>query len=171
MSDQARGPIFLGLPEDERVLAAIGKISIRHGQLDLSLKMLIKALTGVTRAEAEAALEGETSSGLRERAKRLARKMPEGPNLIRLQALLTRAKRATRHRNELMHSLWAEDPGRGTVIQREGGVFEDVPKLEELEAVVEELTAVAYELNGARLDGFLTESLRQLATDRDGLSA
>jgi hypothetical protein len=30
--------IFMGLPEDQAVLAAIGRIAIRHGQLDYCLR-------------------------------------------------------------------------------------------------------------------------------------
>jgi hypothetical protein len=33
--------IYPGLPDDQRVLAAIGKIALRHGQLDYALKMAV----------------------------------------------------------------------------------------------------------------------------------
>jgi hypothetical protein len=48
-----RGPegridmIYPGLPEDQEVLAAIGKIALRHGQLDYALKMAVRSLAGV----------------------------------------------------------------------------------------------------------------------------
>ncbi len=64
--------IFMGLPGDAAVLAAIGKIALRHGQLDYSLKMTIKTLAGTTIREAVDATERQSSRDLRERIRRLA---------------------------------------------------------------------------------------------------
>jgi hypothetical protein len=34
--------IYPGLPDDQQVLAAVGKIALRHGQLDYALKMTVR---------------------------------------------------------------------------------------------------------------------------------
>ena len=44
--------IYMLMPEDPAVLAAVGKIALRHGQLDHVLRMTIKSLTGVSMNEA-----------------------------------------------------------------------------------------------------------------------
>ena len=57
--------IYPGLPDDQQVLAAIGKIALRHGQLDYVLKMAVRSLTGVSIDEALDATERQLSRELR----------------------------------------------------------------------------------------------------------
>src|SRR5580658_7924268 len=96
--------IYPDLPEDQQVLAAIGKIALRHGQLDYALKMALKSLTGVTIRKALDATARQSSRELRERVRRLTRKrFGEGDVLVRLDAILERSRQATEKRNELLH--------------------------------------------------------------------
>jgi hypothetical protein len=91
----------------KKILAAIGAIALRHGQLDNALRMTIKDLTGVDQTEALDATVRDGSGELRERIRKLARqRLGDGAALVRLQALLTRVRRATDKRNELMHAVW-----------------------------------------------------------------
>jgi hypothetical protein len=152
--------IYMGLPEDPLVLAAIGKIALRHGQLDYSLKMAVKTLTNTTIPEAIDATERQSSRDLRERIRRLARKrVGEDDALVRLDALLERARRATDRRNELLHGLWAQELDGGSVIRARGIEFEPIPTVKDLEAVADALAQIAKDLNFARLDGFLRDAL------------
>jgi hypothetical protein len=107
-----------GLPTDEKILAAVGSIALRHGQLDNALRMTIKDLTGVDRTEALDATARDGSRELRERIRKLARqRLGDGAALVRLQALLTRAARATEKRNELMHAVWGTELDGGPMIR------------------------------------------------------
>ena len=102
--------IYMGLPEDQRVLAAIGKIAIRHGQLDYSLRMAVRTLAGIEITEALDATARQTAGELRRRVRRLAQKrLGEGDALVRLDALLNRARGAAEKRNGLLHGLWAHE--------------------------------------------------------------
>ncbi|MDE2228548.1 MAG: hypothetical protein KGL11_05850 [Alphaproteobacteria bacterium] len=84
------------LPDDRRRLSAIGMIALRHGQLDNQLRMLIKDLTDVTKKEALDATVRDGSRELRYRIRKLAkRRLGDGTALVKLQALLTQAGRAT----------------------------------------------------------------------------
>ena len=65
--------IYPALPEDPQVLAAVGKIALRHGQLDYALKMAVRSLAGITIREAIDATARQSSRDLRERVRRLAR--------------------------------------------------------------------------------------------------
>ena len=40
--------ISLGLPKDPAVLVAIGKLAIRHGQLDQGLKLTIRSIRRIS---------------------------------------------------------------------------------------------------------------------------
>lgn len=152
--------ILMGLPEDPAVLAAIGRIAIRHGQLDYSLRMTVKSLTGVSILEALDGTARQGSRELRERIKKIARKrLGEGDVLVRLCAILERSQRATDRRNDLLHVLWCHELDGGPVIRTERHAFATIPTIEELDAVADELHKVANDLNFARLDGFLKDAL------------
>jgi len=152
--------IYPGLPEDQAVLAAIGKIAVRHGQLDHALKMAVRSLAGVTIAEAENATARQGSSQLRERVRKLARKrLGESEALIRLEAILERSRRATDKRNDLLHAVWAYELDVGPVVRTEGTEFGPIPTAAELEAVANDLDQIMKDLNSARLDGFLRDAL------------
>jgi hypothetical protein len=81
--------IHMAIPEDQAILAAVGKIALRHGQLDHVLRMTIKSLTGVSANEAIDATARQGSRKLRERIRKLARRrLGEGVALVQLEAIL-----------------------------------------------------------------------------------
>jgi hypothetical protein len=152
--------IAFELPQSTEVLAAIGRVAVRHGQLEYCLRMTLKSVVGSSVAEALDATEGSTASEVRKRVRALARKrLGEGPAMVKLDALLNRAARATERRNELLHGLWAIDAEGPEVLRHRGHVFAEIPAVADLEEAAEEIKHVAFELNGARLQGFLKEAL------------
>jgi hypothetical protein len=154
--------IYPALPSDEKVLAAVGKIALRHGWLEDGLKMAVKSLTGVTPKEARLATKQLPSRELRRKVHQLARKrLGEGEALVRLDAILERARQATERRNALIHSLWAHELDGDPVMQTRGDdQFGPIPTLQELEATADEIADVAKDLRDARLDGgFLQHAL------------
>jgi hypothetical protein len=153
-----------GLPEDEKILAAIGIIALRHGQLDNALRMMIKDLTGVDQTEALDATAREGSRELRERIRKLARqRLGEGEALVRLQALLTRAERATGKRNDLMHAVWGAELDGGPMIRGDDHEFRPAPTVAELKDLGHEIARILDDLTQARRDGFLLEALKKPA--------
>lgn len=152
--------IYLGIPNDRELLAGVGEVSLRHGQLDYVLRMTVKSLEGLTIQEALDATERQGSTELRVRVRKLAKqRFGEGAALVRLDALLTRCGRATKRRNELIHNLWAHKLDGEPVIRDDTHEFRPVPTLAELQGLSGELAALASELNFARLDGFLKEAM------------
>ncbi len=152
--------ITLQLPNDEQVLATVGKISIRHGQLDYCLKMVIKSILGLAITEAIDATDNQGSFELRKRIRKLAKqKFKEGEILVKLDALLTRAKRATEDRNQILHSLWAFELDGTPVIRNRDHSFQPIPNLTRLNELAEEIYTITTDLNNARLEGFLKEAL------------
>ena len=115
--------IYMGLPESEKTLAAIGAIAIRHGQLDYAFKMAVKDLAGVSVVEALNATAKQGSAFLRDRVQRLAkRRLGEATALVKLDAILNRARQATNQRNDLLHSLWAMELDEAPVMKRTGRI-------------------------------------------------
>lgn len=79
--------------------------------------------------------------------------------LVRLDALLTRARKATERRNELLHALWAHELDGDPVMRSEGTAFRPIPAVRELEDVAGEMARITAEIMEARLNGFLRTAL------------
>jgi hypothetical protein len=149
-----------GMPTDESLLAAIGKVAVRHGQMDYVLRMTIKSLAGLSIAQALDATSKNGSAQLRGRVEKLARqRLGEGPALLKLQAFLTRSRRATERRNELLHSLYAADAEGREFRRGEDHSSNPLPIAADVQSLAGDFGTIAAELNDARLNGFLKEAM------------
>ena len=151
----------MNIPGDEAVLAAVGKIALRHGQLDYILRMTVKTVAGLSLKDGIDATARLGSRERRERIRKRARqRLGEGQPLLMLEAILQRAAKATEKRNRLLHSLWAHElDGEPVIRDEDDHTFRGIPTAAELEAVAASLEAITSELNTARLDGFLSAAL------------
>jgi hypothetical protein len=149
-------------PNDE-VLAAIGKITLSHAWLDNALRMTVMDLAGVTKDEALDGTARQGSRELRERVRRLGKtRLGEGPALVKLDAILRRAERATEQRNHLLHSVWGRNLDRdGNFLREPDHSFRPAPTAKELEKLSAEILDVVYSIITARLDGFLQVALKK----------
>lgn len=148
------------IPDDPEQLQAWGVVMLRHSQLDYSLRMTIKTLSGVEIAEALDATQFTSTGELHRRINRLARKaLGEGPALIRLQAILTRCKRATKKRNDLVHNIVGRELDGEVMMRTEDHSWRHLPTLNELEELNLELIRLAAQINVARINGFVREAL------------
>lgn len=156
--------IIGSLPQDPQILAAIGAVSVRHGQLDYALRMTVKSISGIGIGPALDATEGKSSHELRQLIRKMARKkLGDASNCyLLLAALLTRAQEVTRQRNEFMHGLWAFDLDEGRDrFRHKSKDWRETPKADELTALADETAQIADELHEARLHGFLKEALSE----------
>lgn len=150
------------VPADKDLLAAIGKVALRHEHLNHILRMTIKTLARLEIAEALDATAYDSSAQLRERIKKLARqRLGEGEPLLKLQALLERCKRATEKRNDLIHSVWGKELDGEPARKGLGDEWLPLPTVEELNGLAEVILQITSQLNEARLEGFLHEALTQ----------
>jgi hypothetical protein len=148
------------VPDDEKLLAAFGEVSIRHSHLDYILKMLIKSLSGISIQEARDATAYASSSELRDRIKKLARQvLGEGANLLKVQALMERCKRATEKRNALIHGVFAKELDGDPVVGTHDGTWEKLPTVEDVMELATELHRLTRDINAARLRGYLFEAM------------
>lgn len=147
------------LPEDPRLLEAVGRVALFHGHLDFALRYLIKSLSGCSVQEALDATAYDGSRELRLRASKLARqRLGEGAALIRIQALLQRCASATQKRNDLIHRPWARQNGKWGV-RTSDHEWDLLPTVEELNELADDLRGRSLEINQARLGGFLSDAL------------
>jgi hypothetical protein len=98
------------LPRDLDVLAAVGRVAIRHGQSTRMLRMTVKSILGLPVREALDATARQSFGALKQRVRKLAKqRIGEGKPLCQLDAILQRAQVVTKTRNSLIHDLWAYD--------------------------------------------------------------
>jgi len=156
------------LPEDSELLAALGRVTIRHGFLDHVLKRTVKTLADLTIEEADRALARDGSASLRELIKKIAvqRLGKASTATLKLRALLGECERVTEYRNRVIHDLWARElDGEPLLIGRDSS--SRPPDGADLNKLADQIFAVAGQLNKARLDGgFLHAALK----DARGLS-
>jgi hypothetical protein len=155
--------ISLGLPKDPAVLVAIGKMAIRHGQMDQGLKLAIRNLRGISIEQTLAETKRKSSHQLRALVEEHAQdRIGEAPILVRIREMLHRSRQATDYRNSVLHDLWAtESHGRP---HHSPDVFpEEIPRVAELEAVADNLFSVVKELDHERHHGFRREAVEASA--------
>ena len=153
--------IIFHVPKDQATLAAIGTITLRHEHMNYALRMVIKSLAGVTPAEALRATDRESSSSLRERTKKLARKrLGEGASLIKLQAMLGVCAALSDKRNKLVHGIWAHKVGGDAHIRIGTDEMLDMPSAKELLKFGNEIKQHTDLINRERLEGWLFDALQ-----------
>jgi len=148
------------MPDDPALLAAIGKVAIRHGLLHHILRMAVKTIADVTVDEGIAATEGQTFVDVARRVRKLAKqRLGDGAALVKLDALLERFRRANRRRNDLLHALWAQELDGNPQVRTQGPDWSPIPKASDLDALAEEMEQLTSEMNHARIEGWLKDAL------------
>lgn len=157
---------------NKAVLLAIGKMALSHAWLDNALRMIVRDLAGLSKEEALDGTARQGSRQLRERVRKLGlTRLGEGAALVKLDAILNRADRATERRNHLLHSVWGADLDEGKEFLREPDhSFRAAPSAKELEKLVIDLVEVIYDIHNARFGGFLEEALKSKPIKRSGVS-
>jgi hypothetical protein len=146
--------ISLGLPSDPAEVVAIGKVAIRHGQLDHGLSLTIRSIRGISVEQALAETKRKSAHQLQALVEEHARdRFGEAPVLVRIRELLHMSRQAADHRNSVLNDLWATQSGSASIHVPEG-LF----RVAELEAVAENLFSVVKELDHERHRGCLHET-------------
>ena len=163
MTTEDKRFIYLEVPENQDLVAAVGKISIIHGHIDRLLRVLFKFFSDVTVEKALAATAYEASSSLRDRIRKLAKaKLGESTELVKLQALLQRCKISTEKRNALIHNVFARELDGEPLLGTSDGLWVKVPTLDELNALSSELQELIKDMTHARV-GYLEDAVAKRA--------
>jgi hypothetical protein len=154
--------ISLELPKYPKLLQAIGRVALAHGQLEHILRMTIKALSGLSVQKALDATSTMRVYDLRKKIKKLfEQKSHDEVAKTELDALLNKAEQFSKKRNKLIHRPWAKDAHGKWVVKEEDHVWGPPPTAEELNQLAEDIWKIMVELNTARLKDFLKDALSQ----------
>ena len=160
------GGLFIAhVPDEPGLLAAVGRLALRHAHLDHALIGMIKTLSGVTMPEADAKHNKVNSAELRRRVEDLSRdKFGEADEAhTELIAILERCETATLQRNRFIHAIWYIDHATdevGLYFRQQAG---PAPSTAEVAALAIEVEDLANELNRARKGGFIQAAMLPLA--------
>jgi hypothetical protein len=150
--------MIAGLPADEKVITAMGRVTIRHGQLDNVLRMVIKTLTGAVHNDALDQTKRVPTAALRDRVmKHAERALGDDAAVGTLQAILKDCERVSERRHELTHSVWGIDVETGEpFIRNDQHQMTPLPSVAELDALADRIFTLHNKLAYARFDdGFL----------------
>ncbi len=139
----------------------VGKIVIRHGQLDHLQRLTIKSLLGISITDALYKKETDKMSGeLRERIKQLAAHQDVLDELI---TQIESIGRLTKLRNDIVHSVWSRTTTGGPVKLRDqkNDLLHPLPTVKQLRAAEREMYSLFLTLNHSRLKGKLKHALVQ----------
>ena len=153
---------ILALPQHPGLLEALGRLAVAHTHLELILRYTVKTISGVSVRDALDATSGARISDVRRRIKKLfvQKKSPES-EVVKLDALLNRARLLSEARNDFLHSAWSQTEAGEAVRKRE----EDhqwvlAPSKEDVDTVTVKIMELAGEINNARLHGFIYEIVK-----------
>ncbi|HTU64713.1 MAG TPA: hypothetical protein VMF52_02080 [Steroidobacteraceae bacterium] len=160
MSGAQNTTVTLHMPSS-KVLAALGRVTIRHSLLDLVLTGTIKVLAELTATEAQQALEYEGARSKRELIKKLAiaRFGKTSQATLKLAAILNSCGKLTDKRNRYVHSLWTTGKGEAAKLW-DGGGHQKAPTATQLNQLADDIYQVARDLNEARLKGFIFDAMQ-----------
>jgi hypothetical protein len=150
------------IPDDPALLEAMGRLAIRHSQLDYMLRYVFKTLSGRTVNEIMDHTAGWQTNRLQRKVREVAaRKLDKEPR-EKLEDLLDQCQEATNTRNDILHADWYKvaksDPPDYRMTLKDG-TFTNLPTTDQLLALSRTLLDLADRLNEARLSGFLRDAL------------
>src|SRR5262249_52611239 len=156
MSNERNPFSSTGMPPDEKLQAAVGRVAIRHWRLDRVLRLALRSIDDITAEEAWSRTARMTS-GLLCQCVRRAPQAAFGDNdaFKQLDALLVAAAGATEEENGLMQALCATGEDGGPPLRSRAGRREPVPGVPQLDSIADRLDLVAEQLSYARRHGFL----------------
>jgi hypothetical protein len=151
------------------LLTAMGAAIARQAHLDHMLRMTTKTIRGVSVPIGLRAVPKKTSSmWLRRSVQRLAKKrLGDGAALKQLMDLLERCELATEKRNRFAHAMFAGmvDESNASLMLNNDDKWVPLPAVAAVYALADELEALAFEVNHARLQGFLAQALKARAAE------
>jgi hypothetical protein len=155
----APGKVCGGIPKSPKLQAAIGRVAILHGLMELVLRMTIKSICEMSPGEAQRT--HITAGLLLPSIEKVAQKrFGDGPAVDKLQTLLDRCRVLSKERNKLMHSVFAR-ASDGVEVFLGSGDLEPLSTVQRLDTLATEIKAVTDKLNHARRKGFLKKAIEQ----------
>jgi len=149
------------VPVNQDYLAVVGSIAIKHAHLDHALQMVIMTLSGMTLDQALIATEYDGSRELRDQIRKLAKKrLGVEPHLL-VKDMLNRCKKATKKRNNLLHSIFAQQLDGDMRIRNSDQGWTEIPSFDWLSELNAEIHNLTIEVNTERRHGFIQRALKK----------
>ena len=144
----------LEIPDDKEILAAVGRIALRQGQLDHLLRLTMRDASELGFVDAMRDAERHGIPELRRRIRRIVKQRAADKQLFaEFEALLRRARMASHNHHALFHGLWARNK-LGEIVMQGDESIEGRPTIEQLNSFAQALAILVSEFNELRLRGF-----------------
>jgi hypothetical protein len=163
---------YLTIPDDQPLLAAIGRAAVAHAQLDYVLKLTVKTIEGRSHEDVMVDNELRGARKIRKRiAKQAEKRLGNSDAAKKLKALLDKAEKASERQNEFVRNVFGSNDQAKFWTHTESSKPFDIPSVAQLNALTEKIQLIMKELNTARRKGWLLEALDGKSPKTDGKSA
>lgn len=171
MADKKKKALGFHPLDRPALMAAVGRVTVRHSFLDYSLKMTIRLLADISPEEARRSLAFASSTELRKWVGQLgAQGLGKGQALLKLRALMQECAHATDRRNEYVHAIWTVElfgTGKGSLFDAMGKV-KPLPSVKQLNDLDSEIARLVEALGEANRTGFVSQGLKSRAEKLKG---
>ncbi|MCI0740820.1 MAG: hypothetical protein L0Y72_17355 [Gemmataceae bacterium] len=147
--------IVLGIPDEDKLLIAMGRLAVAHGNLEMVQIMCLKTLKKMRPHEALEEYRRIGASRVRQKIENTirARALPnEDVQLRHVIELLLDARCHSKRRNELIHRFWGERDNGKWVTSGDESNWEGLPAVDVIEDLIKGIIRTTAELNAQRFD-------------------
>lgn len=163
--------VQLGIPPDQTILHALGKLAVAHGNLEMVQIMCLKTLTGLAPDKALEKFRGKTAKSIREKIEKIIADHAgqlQKKRLNGFKELLLDARCASSRRNAFFHCFWAYHDGSGWMTSTDESLWKPLPAVAAIEDLIAFIQTTTARLNKERFEGGLIYDLagRASASER-----
>ncbi len=155
------GFIYLDELPDAETLASLGRVAIRHSQMDDQLKMTIKTMLNLAPEEARIEYLRTSAEGLRKRVEALAKAMVDDGTVQKLCEMTERCEILSDARNDVIHGLWGRELDGAHVVAAPDGSTNPAPTPIAMNDLARRIHEHRKRLTHDRLAGYLHEALQR----------
>ena len=147
MTEEAERFIWMAMPDDPLILLALGKVAVRHAQLERVIRFARRSFTNETAAEAlRVTSRWPLSQVCRELRKAAVTATNAKIPSVRLLCWVDAAALASDKRNELFHGVWGQELDADLVLSKRDNPFSPAPTAAMIESLAEELGQLARDI-------------------------
>lgn len=152
--------IQLGIPQDNKLLEALGSLAVADGNLHMNLIMCLKTLNHMKPGEALKKYRRSSASKLRKEIEKHVRELAtpnENDQVCRVIETIHDARCHSERRNALIHRFWGRRQNGEWVTSGDENIWEPLPSVHVINDLVQSIMKTAQEINDDRRDesGFL----------------
>jgi len=143
--------IELRVPEDNKLLAALGRLAVAHGNMEMVLVMCVKSIESISLKTVLKDFRKKSAANLRQRIEWAAANTFESDDDKKeVKTLLHEARCASDQRNDLLHCFWGKNNDGDWRCSGNENNWKKLPQVEVINELVNATINITRKLNESR---------------------